>query len=328
MHTSVFDPTRLPATLDGTIIRASRLQRLRQLGVPLPLLAPLLPTAFARVDLRGTKVVISSTSAFAHHVRPPAGAVHLSYCHSPPHFLWERDEYFRGRSLRGLLLAPALDLARRSDLAAADRVDVFVANSQFTADRIQRAYGRTARVIHPPIEAAAFTPSPERSGRFLVVARLRRHKRLDLAIAAARALDVGLDIIGEGPDEAYLRGLADERVRFLGRLTDGEVRAAMARCVAMVVPGTEDFGMTMAETQAAGRPPVAFARGGALEIIDDGETGFLFDEPSAASLAAAMVRARDTELDPGVLVRSGLRFDRARFDAAFLQLVSSLACGR
>ena len=136
MHTSVFDPTRLPATLDGTIIRASRLQRLRQLGVPLPLLAPLLPTAFARVDLRGTKVVISSTSAFAHHVRPPAGAVHLSYCHSPPHFLWERDEYFRGRSLRGLLLAPALDLARRSDLAAADRVDVFVANSQFTADEL------------------------------------------------------------------------------------------------------------------------------------------------------------------------------------------------
>jgi glycosyltransferase involved in cell wall biosynthesis len=322
IHTSVYDRERLPTTLRSARIRATPLQRIRAGTVPLPLFAPLLPTAFGRIDLTGASLVISSSSAFAHHVRPPVGAVHVSYCHSPPHFLWEPGAYFRGREGTGRLLSPALRLLRRSDRAAAGRVDVFVANSRYTADRILREYGRVAEVIHPPVDTRAFRPSDERSGRFLVVARLRRHKRIELAIEAATRLGVPLDIIGDGPDEPYLRGLGGATVRFLGRLSDAEVQAAMARCVAMVVPGTEDFGMTMAEVQAAGRPPVAFAQGGALEIIDDGETGFLFLEPTVESIAAGMRRASDVPLEPDALVRSADRFARARFDAAFMDLVA------
>lgn len=329
VHTAVVDREKLPLTLRDTRIQTTPLQRVRALGVPLPLLAPLLPTAFGRIDLGGSALVISSTSAFAHHVRTPAGAVHVAYCHAPPHFLWDRAEYFRERGVRGRLLAPALALLKRSDVAAAGRVDAFVANSQYSADRIREAYGRQAEVIFPPIETAAFSPSAERSGRFLLVARLRRHKRIDLAIAAARRLGIPLDIIGEGPDGSFLRALASATpgsspVRFLGRLTDAEVQAAMARCAAMIVPGTEDFGMTMAEVQAAGRPPVAFARGGALEIIRDGETGFLFEEPTVDSLVAAIRRACEIELDPDALVASAGRFDRSRFDREFLDLVTRL----
>lgn len=321
VHTSVVDRDRLPDGLDPARVRPTRLQSLRARGVPLTLLAPLLPTAFGRIRLDGSALVISSTTAFAHHVRAPEGAVHLAYCHSPPHFLWGADDYFRGRKTRGRLLAPALALLRRSDLAAASRVDIFVANSRYTADRIRDAYGREAQVIHPPIVPDASSPTPERSGRFLVVSRLRRHKRIGLAIEAATRLGVPLDIIGSGPDEASLRRDAGPDVRFLGHVTDAEVRAAMARCTALLVPGIEDFGLTMAEAQAAGRPPVAFARGGALEIIRDGETGFLFDQPTTDSLVDAMRRAIDRELDVDDLVGSARRFDRATFDAAILELV-------
>jgi glycosyltransferase involved in cell wall biosynthesis len=325
IHTSVVDRGQLPASLRSATIRATPLQRLRRHGVPLTLLAPVLPTAFGRMRLDGARVVISSTTAFAHHVRPADDAIHVAFCHSPPHFLWGREDYFRGRRVMGWLLAPALETLRRSDRAAARRVDVYLANSRYTADRIRQVYGREATVVYPPIDTWALAPAAERSGRFLVVSRLRRHKRIDLAIAAATANGWPLDIIGEGPDEPSLRRMAGPSVRFLGRLSDEAVRAAMARCVALIVPGTEDFGMTMAEVLAAGRPPVAFARGGALEIIRDGETGFLFEEQSSESLAEAMRRAMTTDLDTEALVRSARRFDRARFDAELLALVSRLA---
>ena len=170
-------------------------------------------------------------------------------------------------------------------------------------------------MVHPPIDTNRFEPTDERSGRFLVVSRLRRHKRIDLAIAAATRFGWPLDVIGDGPDDDVLRSAAGPTVRFHGRLPDDVVRAAMARCIALLVPGSEDFGMTLAEVQAAGRPPVAFARGGALEIVDDGATGFLFDEPTIESLAAAMARAIDTEVDRGALLASARRFDRSVFDA-------------
>jgi glycosyltransferase involved in cell wall biosynthesis len=324
IHTSVYDPAVLPRSVPEMRIRATPLQGLRSLGIPLPLLAPLLPTAFGRMRFDRSAVVISSTSAFAHHVRPRAGVIHVAYCHSPPHFLWETGEYFRERPLRGRVMVPPLTLLRRADRAAARRVDAYVANSRYTADRIERTYGRRATVIHPPIDAEAFSPSAERSGRLLVVSRLRRHKRIELAIEAAARLGTPLDIIGDGPDEPYLLRLGGPTTRFLGRLTDREVQDAMARCVAMIVPATEDFGLTMAEVQAAGRPPIAFAQGGALEIIDDGETGFLFHEQSVEGLLEAIRRASHTALDPEMLVRSARRFDRPTFDAAFLGLVSRL----
>ncbi len=322
VHASVFDEDVLPDRVRAAGVKASRLQPLRSAGLPLALLAPILPTAFGSLRFDGAAAVISSTSAFAHHVRPPAGAVHLAYCHSPPHFLYAADDYFRERRWQRRLMAPALAMLRRADQAAGHRVDVYVANSRYSADRIERCYGRRATVIYPPIDLAAYSPVAERSGRFLAVARLRRHKRLEMALQAANRAGLPLDVIGDGPDARYLREHAGVAVRFLGRLPDEEVRAAMARCDGLIVPGIEDFGLTIAEVQAAGRPPICFAAGGALEIVDDGVTGFLFAEPRVDALIEAMRRARETTLEPAVLVDSARRFDRPRFDAEFAALVN------
>jgi glycosyltransferase involved in cell wall biosynthesis len=326
LYTSVVDPALAPASVAPERMRTTRLQRLHDAGVPLKALAPFLHVAFGSLDLGSPAVVISSSSSFAHHVRPREGTAHVCYCESPPRFLWETGEYFGERHTAARVAAPALPALRRWDRDAAGRVDLYVANSRYTAARIRQTYRRRAPVVHPPITTSSFVPSEERSGRFLVVARLRRYKALDRVIAAANGHRLPLDVIGEGPDRARLERMAGPTVCFLGPLDDADVRAAMARCVALVVPGVEDFGLTMAEVQAAGRPPIALAAGGALDIVRDGVTGFLVGEPTATAVGAAMQRALRHELDPRALIASARRFDDSAFDVAIGEIVSR-ACG-
>ncbi|HEV7677542.1 MAG TPA: glycosyltransferase [Candidatus Dormibacteraeota bacterium] len=328
LYTSVLDDDAAPDGVERGRLHTSGLQRTRAMRLPLKALAPMLPRSFARIDLGDADVVISSSSAFAHHVRPAAGRVHICYCHTPSAFLWNRDEYFRAHRTAGRVAVPALALLRHWDRAAAAAVDVYIANSRFTADRIRASYGRDARIIHPPIDTTAFVPTRERSGRFLVVARLRPHKAIDLAIAAANQLGMALDVIGDGSDLQRLRAMAGPTVRFLGRRTDAEVAHEMARCHALLVPGVEDFGMATAEVQAAGRPAIALAAGGTPEIVRDGTTGFLVAERTPEAFAAAMRRCLDTELDTGVLRASALRFDTRRFDHDLTRLVEQTVAER
>jgi glycosyltransferase involved in cell wall biosynthesis len=307
--------------LTGHVVRTSLVQPLVERGVPLAWLAPLLPSAFGRLDVGDAEVVVSSSAAFAHHVGVPRGAVHICYCHTPPRFLWEPDDYFRDRPLERLAVSPAMLVARRLDRAAASRVDIYVANSQHVASKIRRVYGREPLVIHPPVDVARFHPTTERSGRFLVVSRLRNQKRLDLAIRAATERGLGLDVVGQGPELAGLRRLAGPTVQFLGPLGDEEVHALLARAAGLVVPAIGDFGLTLVEAQASGRPPIAFGVGGALEVIEDGRTGFLFNEPTAAALGAAMERAMAVPLDTEVLRAAARRFDTAVFSDKVRELV-------
>lgn len=321
---AVVDRRLLPPSLADRPVVASALQAAFLAGAPLASLAPLLPVAFHHLRLAPVELVVSSTSAFAHHVRVPRGAVHIAYVHTPPRFLWQPEAYFRGHPTRRRALTPALAWLRRADRRAVTRVDRLIANSAYTADRLRRIHGRDSTVVHPPVDVAAFPPSRERSGRFLVVARLRPYKRLDLAIAAANRIGAELDVVGSGPDLHRLRRLAGPGIRFLGRLPDAEVARAMAACDGLVVPGIEDFGLTMAEVQAAGRPPIAYAAGGAVEIIDDGRTGFLARQQTVDAVARAMLRARAEPPAPATLQASAARFDAPVFAAAIRDVVGEM----
>jgi glycosyltransferase involved in cell wall biosynthesis len=313
LYTSACDRALLSPPFHGIDIRTTFVQRLTHEKRRTKALFPLLPLAFRTLDLADFDAVLSSSSGFAHHVRPRPDAVHVCYCHNPPRFLWQAHEYFRGEAVLETVLAPALSALRRLDVSAARRVDAYIANSATVAERIQATYGRNAEIIHPPVETAAYRPTEERSGRFLVVSRLLPYKRIDLVVEAASRTNLRLDVIGEGPDLPRLRAMAGESVRFLGRQPDPAVRHALARCVALVVPGTEDFGLTPVEVQASGRPPVAFAAGGALETIEDASTGFLFREQSWVGVAEAMERARAVELSRDRLRTAAERFDIAVF---------------
>jgi glycosyltransferase involved in cell wall biosynthesis len=277
--------------------------------VPLKAMLPALPHAIGSLDVTECDLVISSSSAFAHHVRPSPGAMHVCFCSAPAHFLWDQREYFRGRPGLAKLLAPLLQRLRRLDKEAAMRVDAYIANSAYTARRIKQVYERDATVVYPPVDLSRFAPSRHRSRRFLVVSRLVPSKLVGLVIEAANRYCLPLDVIGKGPELSRLREMAGPSVRMLGWQPDAVVKQAMAECEAVIVAGVEDFGLVTAEAQASGRPPVAYAAGGALEIIEDGVTGYLFLEQTSQAIGEAMIRARDGELDVSDLVTSAARFD-------------------
>ena len=321
--TSVHDEGVVPLRyIGGRAWRTSYLQPAAG-RVPLKLMLPLLPSAIGSLDVSGRDLVISSTSGFAHHIRKAPGARHIAFCSTPPRFLWRSQEYFRGNAKQRLGLSPLLSMLRRLDLRAAEDVDTYVAVSQHIATRIREIYGREAIVVHPPVEVERFTPSRERSGRFIVVSRLVRAKHVDLAVETANRYGLPLDVIGRGPELSHLRRQAGSTVRVQGWLPDAEVRRAMAECVAVVIAGEEDFGLVTAEAQASGRPPVAFASGGALEIIDHCTTGYLFEQQTPESLAAAMHEARDRALDTVDLVASAQRFSLPNFLAAFQRVIET-----
>lgn len=264
-------------------------------------------------------LVLSSSSSFAKGVITPPETCHVCYCHTPSRFAWRQHEYL-SQSRRARLLSPLLlgmlGRLRSWDYESAQRPDYFIANSHNVARRIRKYYRReTAAVIPPPVETSKYAPvSPQEVGaHFLVVSRLVGYKRIDLAIDACNRLHLPLRVVGIGPDLAGLQRKAGPTVQFLGRLSDGEVAAQYARCRALIFPGEEDFGLTPIECMASGRPVVAYGAGGALETVVDGDTGVLFCEQTADSLAAALDTVARLPFSPAALQAHAAGFDLTVF---------------
>jgi glycosyltransferase involved in cell wall biosynthesis len=254
---------------------------------------PLFPTAIARFDLSGFDLVISSSHCVAKGVRIPYGTRHLCYCHTPMRYVWDRfDDYFGPGRVSPILRPLIALLARRLrswDVATARGVDTFLANSRYVAGRIRRYYGREAAVLPPPVDTDFFTPGDGLGGDYdLIVSALVPYKRIELALEAYRASGRRLMIVGTGPEAARLRANAPPEVELVGAVDNETLRSVYRGCRALLMPGIEDAGIVPLEAMACGRPVVAFAEGGASEVVIPQETGVLFDQPTATALRAAV----------------------------------------
>ena len=321
----IFTLVHRPGTVSGTIerhrIRTSLVQRLPFAARKYRSYLPLFPFAVEQLDLDGYDLVVSSSHCAAKAVIAPGRARHLCYCHSPMRYAWDQfDAYFGparvGPAASRWFYRPVMARLARWDAATAVRVHRFVANSRHVAGRIGRYYNREASIVYPPVDTAFFrpppdgTPSPE--NHFLIVSALVPYKRIDLAIEACRATGARLRIAGDGPDRARLERDGAPGIEFLGALSNEALRDEYRRAQAVILPGEEDFGIVPLEAQACGRPVVALGRGGALETVVDGETGVLFEEATAAALAAALDRAVSTTFDSGRIRAHAERFSRER----------------
>jgi glycosyltransferase involved in cell wall biosynthesis len=278
---------------------------------------PLFPKAIESFDFSGFKLIISTSHAVAKGAIPPAGALHVCYCHTPMRYVWEMyDEYF-GPGKAGVLtraamrvLAPRL---RAWDVRTSDRVHVFIANSRNVAERIRTYYNRSAEVLHAPVDTAAFPLSSAHDGSYLVVSALVPYKRIDLAIEACRRMGRTLNIVGIGPERRKLEALAGPEVRFLGWKADADLARLYGKCRALLFPGVEDFGIVPLEAMSCGKPVIAYAKGGALETVVDGVTGVVFKEQAVEALVEGMLRIETTRLDPEGIRKHAMGFDRAQF---------------
>lgn len=269
-------------------INTSPLQRLGVSQSTFRRLLPLYPSAVGRLRLPPVDLVLSSSSAFAHGVHVPPGAVHVCYCYTPFRYAWYEEDRALGETPRLLrpLLRSQLRYIRRWDLAASRAVDDYIAISELSRERIKRYYGRDATIIHPPVETDRFSVG-EPGDSLLVVSEIVRHKRIGVALEAARRARAPIRVVGSGPDHIALQQAYPE-AEFLGRLDDAELAKLYASARAVIVPSIEEFGITAVEAQAAGRPVIAVGAGGALETVLDRETGWLVVPDSIESFVEAI----------------------------------------
>ena len=287
--------------------------------------------AFRKLDLSEFDIILSVSTAESKAVRKTRpGQVHIAYINTPIRYYWSHYEEFKKEFRFGVLtpfirpvIPPFVSWMRKLDLASVKDIDVFIANSSVIQERIKKYYKKPSTVIHPPVDVDRFTPPPkgERKG-YVIWGRHVPFKRFDLAIEACNKLGIELTVIGSGPDTARLKKLAGSTIHFTGRVSDKELVSYAQSAKGFLFPNEEDFGIAAAEALAAGTPVIAYAKGGSLDIVQDGETGVLFKHQTVESLVAAIQKAETIKFLPATLHRKAKRFDKGLFATKILKVVS------
>ncbi len=335
LFTLVHVPGSVSPTIERHHIHTSLLQHLPGSARHYRWYLPLMPTAIEAFDLSAYDVVLSSSHCVAKGAISRPDALHVAYLHTPMRYVWDLwPQYFPPTGPLSRYVVPLmLNYLRTWDTTSAQRVDHFLANSQFVAQRIAKYYRRRATVVYPPVDTEFFTPGDERGDYYLMVTALVPYKGVDLAIQAFNALRRPLKIIGSGPLAAQYRALAGPHIELLGWRSNAELRQYYAACRAVIFPAQEDFGIVPLEANATGRPVIALGQGGALETVipandtqslgalrpvaDRGHppTGVLFAPrtPAALQEAVRFFEAHETLFCPEALRQHAQQFDRRLF---------------
>jgi len=291
-------------------------------------LLPWMPRAIESIDLTGFDVILSSSHAVAKGIVPPSSAVHVCYCHTPMRYAWEmEDQYlkdFRVPFFLRRILKNKLRALRRWDLTTAKRVDVFIANSTETQQRIKRIYERDSVVLPPPVNdkflQSPLVPVKERAG-YIAIGRLVPYKRFDVLIEAANRLPFPLQIAGIGSEESRLKSIAGPTVTFLGFVSDADLPSLYANAKALLFPQDEDAGIVPLEAQACGTPVIAYGKGGALDSIIDTKTGIFFADQTVESLCNAIAQFETMTFKPESIRKHAEQFSAARFRETLKEII-------
>ena len=331
IFTHVYLKSAVSTTISSHKVTTSFIGRLPRAVRSYQSYLPLMPMALEQLDLRGYDLVISSESGPAKGIIPPAGAVHVCYCHSPMRYIWNMFHDYRERTgpLRRLLMPPLAHYIRAWDAVSANRVHEFVANSRTVAKRLKTYYRRDSTVIYPPVDVGSFGPvaAAELEDYHLMVGELVRYKRPELAVQAFNTSKRRLVVIGGGEMLAEIQAMAGPTVEVLGAQPFPVLQHHYARCRALIFPGEEDFGIVPVEAMASGRPVVAFGRGGATETVVDGVTGTFFGHQSVEAILDGVDRCERMSFEPADAVSHAARFGKDRFIREMTAFVDSALAG-
>lgn len=325
VYTLVYDEEKMGRIFAKDRIITSFLQRFPGAIKHYQWYLPFMPAATESYDLTKYDVVLTSSSALAKGVITHSHTLNICYCHTPTRYLWsDMNSYIEGlpypRPIKSIL-PHVLSKLRLWDQLASQRVDEFIANSQFVSHRIKKYYNRGSTVIYPPVETNNFSISNNVEKYYLAGGRLVPYKRFDIVIKAFNQLGIQLKIFGEGPQMEALRRMSKDNIQFMGKVSEDELRELYARCTAFIHPQIEDFGITAIEAMASGRPVIAFSGGGAQETVIDKVTGEFFDEQSWEALADKVVRFKPHSFNPIEIKKYSEKFSVERFKKEILEFV-------
>lgn len=328
IYTSAYNPDAFPEFEDADV-RTTWLNRVSFFKKHHQLASIPRALAFLTLDLSDYDVVISSSSAESKYVRTGKRTLHICYCHTPIRYYWsDYDNYRRnppfGKILNvvaKLVLPLIIGALRWLDYNRAQKIDLFVANSKNVQKRIKKYYNRDSTVVYPPIRTDLFQLPRRPKDYYVIVGRQVAYKRLDIAVAAFNDLGYNLKVAGAGEEVEVQKKLALKNIEFLGRVSDAERAELFSEAKGFVFPPEEDFGMVPVEAMSAGCPVLAFGKGGALEFVDDGVTGVLFSEQTAASLVEAVYRFEKVGFDEAIIRERAGKFDATVFAGRMSQIV-------
>ncbi len=280
---------------------------------------PLYPIAFEQFDFSGYDLVVSHTTRFAKSVITRPGTTHISYCHTPPRFLWN----FSGEA-HSKLVSPYLSFLRIYDQISAKRVDLFFAGSENAKERIKKVYGSDSKVCYPFVDLEGYGKIESfDGGYFLIIARLNKYKRIDIATDVFSRNGLKLKIVGTGPELGNLKKKAKGNIEFLGGVSEDVLKNLIAGCRGLIVTAEEDFGLTPLEAQTLGKGVIAFGRGGALETIIGGKTGIFFKEQTQEGLEEALEEFLKMRINPEDCRENARKFSRQVFQERFMGLLKN-----
>jgi glycosyltransferase involved in cell wall biosynthesis len=336
LWTLIYNPGTVSSAIANRPIHTSLLQRLPFARQRYRQYLPFFPFFAEMNKVAHAEIVVSTSHAVAKsmvkrgtkHCR-----LHICYIHTPMRYAWDLFEEYFGSERVGwlksrLFFKPLLHWVKQYDRATVGRVDLFIANSTYVAERVRRCYGREAAVLPPPVDLGRFIHSrraPE--DWFLVVSALVPYKRVDHAVRACARLGRPLKIVGKGPEAENLRRLAGQlgaNIEFVGFASDTDLVNYYSRAKALLFPGVEDFGIVPVEAIAAGCPVIAFDKGGILDSMTE-ETATFYSQQSAEGLMEAIrnFESNESGFDEAALRRQAARFGEEAFMRGFEQILQT-----
>ena len=331
IYTAYFDPEGLGthgARIKKWEIRVSWLQKIpfaSSLVSPFRIFAPMM---FESFDLSEYDVVISSCNTyFSKAVITKPEALHLSYIHTPPRYLYGYTTSFnyKKNTITRILGELANHILRIYDFETSQRPDILIANSKNVVERIKKFYRREPVIIYPPVDVDSFEKIKKQTDKyFLSVGRLVKGKGIDIIVEACTKLNLLLKVVGTGPEANSLQKISGrgKSVSFLGQVSDSNLPELYAGAIATIVASEdEDFGIVPVESMASGTPVIAVKAGGFLETVVEGKTGQFFNEATADSLIEIL-----QSFDPGKFKvedckKQAEKFSKERFKKNILELL-------
>lgn len=324
IYTSLYDKEKCKVFKDADV-RESALRYLPFARKFHRLFFPLMPYAFEKMDLSEYDIVISSSHSAAKGIITKPGTLHISYCHSPMRYVWDQSHSYQNtyKAFQPLkiLYRPILHKVRMWDRVASARVDKFIANSNYVSKRIKKYYKQDSEVLYPPVDLDTFSVAEKKKANYLAVGRLIPYKRFDLIVEAFNKLGLSLHVVGTGPELKKLKKMARENIKFLGNISNEELREEYKNAKALIYPQVEDFGIVPLESMASGTPVIALAKGGALETVKEKISGIFFEEQSVEALIKAVEKFKKMKFDPVKVAKSVQEFSSARFKSELLHLI-------
>ncbi len=328
IYTSLYNPDVFPEFAEAEV-HSTWLNHIKLAQKKHQLFAVPRGWVYRSINLSDYDLVVSSCSAESKYVKTGPNTLHICYCYTPIRYYWSDYDWYLKHPPFGALnplvkfVLPALiGYLRRQDYNMAQKVDLFVTQSEYIRQRIKKYYNRDSVVIHPPTNTALFINLKKEPGDYyLIVGRQVAYKRLDLAVDAFNELGLPLVVAGAGEEIPAQKPRAKANIDFRGFVPDSELPQLYANAKAVLYPQEEDYGLVPVEAQAAGTPVIAYGKGGASETVVDGTTGVLFNEQTSTGLVEAILRFQKLKFDPKVLREHAKKFDEEVFKKKIREFV-------